>query len=84
MAGLILAVNAGSSSLKFALFGADGTEPATARGEISAGDELGRGAQLLKSFRPFCAGKAFPLKRSRKAPDRSLTQLRNASLQMSA
>jgi acetate kinase len=35
MAGLILAVNAGSSSLKFALFGADGTEPATARGEIT-------------------------------------------------
>jgi acetate kinase len=35
MAGLILAVNAGSSSLKFALFGADGTGPATARGEIT-------------------------------------------------
>ena len=35
MAGTILTVNAGSSSLKFALFGADRTGQATARGEIT-------------------------------------------------
>ncbi len=35
MAGTILAMNAGSSSLKFALFSADATAPAAARGEIT-------------------------------------------------
>jgi acetate kinase len=44
MAGLILVVNAGSSSLKFALFGADRTGPATARGEIT---ELAAAPHLL-------------------------------------
>jgi acetate kinase len=44
MAGIILAVNAGSSSLKFALFGAEGTGPASARGEIT---ELATAPRLL-------------------------------------
>ena len=40
----ILTVNAGSSSLKFALFGADGAGPATVRGEIT---ELGAAPRLV-------------------------------------
>ncbi len=42
--GLILAINAGSSSLKFALFGAEGPGPASARGEIT---ELAAAPRLL-------------------------------------